>query len=530
GYDAAGNQTSVTDPLGRVTSKGYDAANRLTSIGYSDGSTPNVTIGYDPDNQQSSLTDGTGTSTWAWDSLHRITSYTDGHGDSASFGWDLAGHKTSITYPGSHVVSYGYDAAGRMSSMTDWLSHTTSFGYDPDSDPASTTFPTATSDVDSFGFDRADRQTSSVFAQGSSTLASVAYTRDNKGLITQTTSTGLPAGDSHAYGYNTLDQLTSDNADSYAYDAADNPTTLMSAGPNSFDAANELTATPAATFGYNSLGERTSTTPTGGSATTYGYDQAGRLASYTPPTGPAASYAYDGSGLRMSKTVGTTTTHFLWDPTGTLPLLLSDGSTNYLYGPDGNVTEQIDAGGIPTYYHHDQLGSTRLLTDSTGAATATFSYTPYGGLAGSTGTQSTPIGYAGEYTDPETGFQYLRARYYDPGAGQFLTRDPLLQQTREAYVYTHDNPVSGSDPSGKLMPGEGGTGRCDWGGCPKVAKQRRRRPPVRKDSRCRGVRGLDKYRCQFPGPGEGPSGGAAPNDGTSRGPLPPPTLPPVIGE
>lgn len=453
GYDGAGNQTTVTDPLGRVTTKGYDAANRLTSISYSDGTTPNVTIGYDADGQQTSMGDGSGSSSWAWDSLRRITSYTDGHGDTVSFGWDLAGHKTQVTYPGSHVVTYGYDDAGRMSSMTDWLSHTTSFGYDPDSDQTSTTFPSATGDVDSYGFDHADRQSSSAFAQGSSTLASLSYTRDNKGLITAVNSTGLPAGDAHSYGYNSLDQITADNTDSYAYDHADNPTTLMSAGPNTFDAANELTATPAASFGYDSLGERTSTTPTGGSATSYGYDQASRLTSYTPPSGPTASYTYDGSGLRMSKTVGTTTTRFLWDPTGTLPLLISDGSTNYLYGPDDTVAEQIDAAGTPTYYHHDQLGSTRLLTDATGVANATFSYTPYGSIAGSTGTATTPFGYAGEYADAESGLQYLRARYYDPATAQFATRDPLLPQTREAYAYSSDDPTTENDPSG-LMPAD----------------------------------------------------------------------------
>jgi RHS repeat-associated protein len=40
------------------------------------------------------------------------------------------------------------------------------------------------------------------------------------------------------------------------------------------------------------------------------------------------------------------------------------------------------------------------------------------------------VTYAGQYTDTETGLQYLRARYYDPSTGTFLTRDPLEAQTR----------------------------------------------------------------------------------------------------
>jgi RHS repeat-associated protein len=40
----------------------------------------------------------------------------------------------------------------------------------------------------------------------------------------------------------------------------------------------------------------------------------------------------------------------------------------------------------------------------------------------------------GEYTDAETGFTYLRARYYDPGTGQFISRDPLTSVTGSPYA------------------------------------------------------------------------------------------------
>lgn len=53
-----------------------------------------------------------------------------------------------------------------------------------------------------------------------------------------------------------------------------------------------------------------------------------------------------------------------------------------------------------------------------------------------------------QYTDAETGFQYLRARYYDPATGQFLTRDPIEAQTREAYGYVGGNPLNETDPTG----------------------------------------------------------------------------------
>src|SRR5581483_4953574 len=72
-----------------------------------------------------------------------------------------------------------------------------------------------------------------------------------------------------------------------------------------------------------------------------------------------------------------------------------------------------------------------------------------------------------QYTDPETGLQYLRARYYDPATAQFLGRDPLSATTGSPYAYAHENPLNGSDPSG-LVPCRNGIGTpqdntCDSG-------------------------------------------------------------------
>ena len=68
------------------------------------------------------------------------------------------------------------------------------------------------------------------------------------------------------------------------------------------------------------------------------------------------SYAYDGNGLRASQTVSGTTTYFTWDMTEGLPLLLSDTTNSYIYGPGGLPIEQISSGGTVTYLHHDQQG------------------------------------------------------------------------------------------------------------------------------------------------------------------------------
>src|ERR1700684_839215 len=87
------------------------------------------------------------------------------------------------------------------------------------------------------------------------------------------------------------------------------------------------------------------------------------------------SYAYNGDGLRTSETISGTTTYLAWDLAESLPLILNDGTNNYIYGPSGLPVEQINnTTGTALYLHHDQQGSTRLLTGSTGKTEATFTY------------------------------------------------------------------------------------------------------------------------------------------------------------
>ena len=67
---------------------------------------------------------------------------------------------------------------------------------------------------------------------------------------------------------------------------------------------------------------------------------------------------------------------------------------------------------------------------------------PRGGAWGGTN----PWLYTGEQRDSESGMYYLRARYYDPAVGRFLSRDPIPFLQR--YAYVGGNPVNLTDPSG----------------------------------------------------------------------------------
>lgn len=451
-FDAAGNLESILDPMERVTSYVYDSADRLVEIAYSEEATPDIGFAYDAEGNMTGMVDGSGESTYVYDQLGRLEEVTNGHGDAVSYGYDLAGQQKKVVYPNGKDIDKVFDDAGRLESLTDWLGKTTNFVYDADSNLKEIQFPTTTGNVDEFTYDRAGRMTAASFEKGAEPLASIAYERDPLGQVEAMVSAGLPGPEEVTYEYDANNRLLEAGAETFGYDNADNPIATPGS-TNAFDDASQLEAGTNVTYGYSPMGERTKSTPSSGPATNYGYDQDGKLTSVERAAegeAPAIdeAFAFDGVGLLTSQTSDLVTRYMTWDVSASLPLLLDDGVNSYVYGPGGLPITQISAEGEPTYLHHDQLGSTRLLTDATGKVAAGFSYTAYGDLAGKTGSATTPLGYAGQYTDAETGLQYLRARFYDPGTAQFLTRDPIELLTGQPYVYAFNNPLQFGDPTG----------------------------------------------------------------------------------
>jgi RHS repeat-associated protein len=450
--DPAGLVTSTTDPSSRKTSMTYDTAGDLTGVSYSNGSTPSVSYTYDPDGNQVTMTDGTGTTSWTYDIYGDITSKTTGSGATVSYGYDNAGNQTSITYPGQAVaVTQAYNADDEMKSVTDWNGKITTFGYSPDGALATVGYPNG--DTLTNGYDGTDTLTSTAVTGSSGTIATYGIGRDHAEQMTS--GTGTPG--SQTYGYTKRDQLASQTSgstvNSFAYDAANNPTTV-GATTQTFDAAGQLKTSGTTSYTFDPEGERTAATPASGTGSTYSYNQAGQLTSATSTAG-TGSYTYNGDGLRATKTVAGATTTFVWDDQST-PDLITDGSNSYLYGPDGLPIEQVGATGS-YWFVHDEVGSTVLLLGASGTSAGGYTYTPYG-VATHSGTATTPLQYAGQYTDAESGLVYMRARYYAPATAQFLTVDPLVNMTHTPYSYVNDSPLDGSDPSGDCLAGGGGGG------------------------------------------------------------------------
>nr|NIW46903.1 hypothetical protein [Gammaproteobacteria bacterium]NIW99740.1 hypothetical protein [Phycisphaerae bacterium] len=139
--------------------------------------------------------------------------------------------------------------------------------------------------------------------------------------------------------------------------------------------------------------------------------------------------------------VGLSTTTFALDVQG-LPEVISTGAGNaYLHLPGVIVAE--NAAGERRFLLPDGLGSVRQVVDEAAAVAVYHEFDPYGNPVADGGE---PYGYTGEWWEEEVGLLYLRARWYTPETGSFLSKDPV--ESEPPYLYARGNPINLTDPTG----------------------------------------------------------------------------------
>ncbi len=333
--NSLGQTTGRSDPKSNAFSYGYNTAGDLTAVSGA------VTRSYGTNGvgNRTSMTDGSGTTTYSYTSNTRLDSVTFPGSKTESFGYDAALRRTSLTYPGStHQVSYGYNNRNLLTSVT--------------------------------------------HSKGG-TIASASYTLNAVGDRTVNGATN--------YSYDLLDRLTGDGTNSYSYDPAGNRLTLTVGGStttSSYDAADRLTGTtsPTTTNTYD-----TNDNETARASDTFGWDVENHLTSETVG-GTSSTMTYNGDGLRLSRTSGGTTTSYLWDVGRGLPRLLDDGTYQYIYGVGAGPVERVAlSGGTTHFFLADGLGSTLAIVDSSGSTAQTYTYDAFG--------KATPgMSFANEFT------------------------------------------------------------------------------------------------------------------------------------
>jgi len=118
-----------------------------------------------------------------------------------------------------------------------------------------------------------------------------------------------------------------------------------------------------------------------------------------------------------------------------------------LFGCGASLAKEV------TYYYTDPQGNVLAETDEHGNIKKTSDYRPFGSpIAGDVPS----IGYSGHVMDAEDNLIYMKARYYDPDSGRFLSRDPMpvrpgALSSFSRFAYVGDNPLTFSDPTGMYI-------------------------------------------------------------------------------
>ena len=334
------------------------------------------------------------------------------------------GRRTQLRLPNGVIVDYRYDTLDRLTGLTQHTTSTVLASYDYTLDP----------DGNRLGVTEVDG-------------SSIAWSYDDAYRLigeTRLSPDGSPA-----------------NETTYTYDTVGNRLRMTVGGVTmdyTYNELDQLLTAGGASFAYDARGNLTRTTE-GADVTTYSWDALDRLSDVTLPDGTALAYGYDADGRRVRQTVDGVETNYLWDETSLYgdAVLETDGSgaiqASYLLVRAELLSQT--RGGDTSSYLADGLGSTRALADETGAVTDTYTYNAFGELAASSGTTENTYLFAGQQFDALTGQYYLRARYYQPALGRFLSRDPLEVQPFNPveinrYVYARNQPINNVDPGGKL--------------------------------------------------------------------------------
>ncbi len=168
-----------------------------------------------------------------------------------------------------------------------------------------------------------------------------------------------------------------------------------------------------------------------------------------------AEYTYDGTGLRTSKNVNGTVTNQIWDGDQIALETNESGNIKNKYVRGINLIYGEEELANKKFYLFNGHGDVTQLTDISGNVIKDYDYDAFGNEKNPDVNDTNVYRYSGEYFDKETGTIYLRARYYDPGIGRFITEDSVRGTSNDPlslnlYTYCGNNPVNYVDPSGHM--------------------------------------------------------------------------------
>lgn len=425
-YDAAGNQTNVTDRENRTTQYEYDALNRLVKI--TDAASGITRLTYDSRDKLISLTDPkTHVFHFEYDRLNRRTKEVRPLGQAISFKYDATGNLIDRLDAKGQARRYAYDDAGRLESERYYLNagdaaalKTVSYSYSA-TDRLTGYDDGTTSAI--YARDALDRKTGETVNYGAFTLSYsyTYYANGNKKTFTdahgttytyaydsnnQLSAIGLPVGSISYNGYEwqapTGITLPGGTTQQFTYDPLQRLKTIAvkDAGQNAVmhyqythdkvgNIAQIDTEQGILRYSYDALYRLTQATIPTLPVENYTYDPAHNRATDSQIAGTISyndnneltqygyiSYAYDANGNTVTKTSGTTVTEYAYDAMDRLIEIEEANTTRatYYYNPFGKrLSKEVD--GVKTYYFYSDEGLISEHTDQ-GTLTRTYGYRP----------------------------------------------------------------------------------------------------------------------------------------------------------
>jgi RHS repeat-associated protein len=186
----------------------------------------------------------------------------------------------------------------------------------------------------------------------------------------------------------------------------------------------------------------------------YGFNDANQLSNITDCAGATlAQYWYDESGQRIKSVENGVTTYYPFPEYETQVGGSNPGNTSYFY-VNGERVARKDPDGSMHYYSGNQLGSTVLVTNSTGVVEENTKYLPYGKIL--SGGTKTKYLFNSKELSVLSNLYYYGARYYNPELMRFIQPDGITSnvydpQILNPYNYVKNNPLKYKDSSGHFI-------------------------------------------------------------------------------
>ena len=404
---------------------------------------------------------------YEYDGEMRVTKVKENGDETASYTYDANGNKASETLANGVVSTYTYNGCNKITSLVTKSGNSTISEYEysyylDGSDACKVRSENGIIETTNYEYDGLKRLTEEAVTTGNST-DTYAYEYDDYGNRVQMTATGSEEYET-VYSYNDADgnytALLQEEVKTIEGDSDTTANGLASSPMDLTSAASEDSGVETTVYIYDANGNQI-TKKTDDKTETYTYDGLNQLIGFTDGE-TVASYAYNVDGLRIKKTVDDKTIHHVWDGSQQIIADVVDNefyeANCYLRGTNLVATYNYQNGVKSgyTYYTQNAHGDVVNLTDETGAVTKSYTYDAFGVEQNIDDADDNAFRYCGEYYDSESGTIYLRARYYDPTIGRFISRDSVAGKNTDPlslnlYTYCHNNPIIGTDPSGHWL-------------------------------------------------------------------------------